>query len=95
MKINPFVGLFLAMIGVLAPMFAWQETRFARIESILVDVSATLAEHGARLTALEAGQAALREDFAELRAGQAALREGFAELLAGQAEWRASRRGRW
>ena len=56
MKINPFVGVFLATVGVLVPLivglFAWQETRFARIEAIMLDMSATLAEHGARLTGI-------------------------------------------
>ena len=67
-------------------LFAWQEARFARIDDALDGLRAVLTEHGERLTALKAGQAALRKDIARIEAGQAALREDVARVEAGSIE---------
>ncbi len=71
-KINPFVGLFLAIAALNAGMFVWlradiaevrgeiagNSERLARLEAT---VEAVQAEHGERLARIEAGLAELRD----------------------------------
>ena len=77
-KINPFVGLFVAIAALNVSMFMWLRAdiaevraaqsdhgeRLARIEAVLEAVQAVLSDHGARLTRLEDGQGVLRGDLA-------------------------------
>ena len=91
-KINPFVGLFLAIVAVMVPLILWVD---GRLNARLDRIEARQIEHGERLTALEAGQASLREDVdgleadvAGLEANVAGLEAGLAALRAGQAELR-------
>ena len=71
-KINPFVGLFIAIAALNASMFVWlradiaevrediagNSERLARLEAT---VEAVQAEHGERLARIEAGLADLRD----------------------------------
>ena len=77
-KIDPFVGLFVAIATLNVGMFMWLRAdiaevravqsdhgeRLARIEAVLEAVQAVLSDHGARLTRLEDGQGVLRGDLA-------------------------------
>lgn len=98
-KINPFVGLFFAIVAVMVPLILWVD---GRLNARLDRIEARQIEHGERLTALETGQASLREDVngleadiagleadvAGLEADVAGLEAGQAALRAGQAELR-------
>ena len=77
----------LAIIGVVLAVFGWQELRFGRFEARqnerLDNIEATQSEHGERLAALEAGQAALEAGLAGLRVALLATNERLADAEAG------------
>ena len=67
-KINPFVGLFVAIAALNAGMFVWLRADIAEVRGEiagnserLARIEAVQAEHGERLARLEAGLADLRD----------------------------------
>ncbi len=62
-KINPFVGLFLAIAAMNAGLFGWQRADMAALETRIETRFAGVEE---RLVRIEAGQAELRERMARI-----------------------------
>ena len=71
-------GLFLAIVAVVVALDARQTARLDRIDAGLAATNERLSAVEAGLAALEAGLAALRDRVAGVEAGQAALEEGHA-----------------
>ena len=89
-KINPFVGLFVAiatlMTAFFVPVFVLlidHGERLAAVEAAVDAVQATQAEHGERLARVEAAIAALARDLAAVEAVQAEQGERLARVEAG------------
>ena len=89
-KINPFVGLFVAiatlMTAFFVPVFVLlidHGERLAAVEATVDAVQATQAEHGERLARVEAAIAALARDLAAVEAVQAEQGERLARVEAG------------
>ena len=89
-KINPFVGLFVAMATLMTaffvPVFVLlidHGERLAAVEATVDAVQATQAEHGERLARVEAAIAALARDLAAVEAVQAEQGERLARVEAG------------
>ena len=89
-KINPFVGLFVAiatlMTAFFVPVFVLlidHGERLAAVEATVDAVQATQAEHGERLARVEAAIAALARDLAAVKAVQAEQGERLARVEAG------------
>ena len=89
-KINPFVGLFVAMATLMTaffvPVFVLlidHGERLAAVEATVDAVQATQAEHGERLARVEAAIAALARNLAAVEAVQAEQGERLARVEAG------------
>ena len=75
-KINPFVGLFLAIAALNAGMFVWLRADIAEVRGEISEVREDIAGNSERLARIEAVQAEHGERLARLEAGLAELRDG-------------------
>ncbi len=78
-KVNPFVSLFVAMVGALAAFFVPVVMLLTAHGERLARIEAVQSEHGERMTRLEDGQTTLRADIA-------AANERLTRIEAGQTE---------
>ena len=75
-KINPFVGLFVAIAALNAGMFVWLRADIAEVRGEIAAVRGEIAGNSERLARIEAVQAEHGERLARLEAGLADLRDG-------------------
>ena len=89
-RINPFVGLFVAMATLMTaffvPVFVLLIDHGERLAAVEATVDAVQAEHGERLARVEVAIAALARDLAAVEAVQAEQGERLARVEAAIAE---------